>query len=236
MVFDAGPLAPPHLPPHAHADALSVVLWMGGEPILVDPGAFSYTGSERDAFRGTAAHNTVEVDAVDQCEFWGDFRLAHPPRVSRAPLRRQGELVILHGWHDGYRRLGEPVDHDRHVVWWPGFGLVVVDRLRGRGRHRVRSRLNLAPGLDPPSPFEIGELRLSPLGAAATPRLVTGAYAAYLGTKRPIRVVELGGVVSPDEPFGWSLLRNGARVESVSSAQVVLSGPGSEPISIELER
>ena len=81
--FDVGKLAPDHLPPHAHADTLAVVAWFDGRPVLVDTGAYTYTGPERDAFRGTAGHNTLELDGVDQCEFWGDFRLAFPPAVSQ---------------------------------------------------------------------------------------------------------------------------------------------------------
>lgn len=145
-IFDVGRICPPHLPPHAHADALSFVAWADGRQLVVDPGSYYYTGEWRDRFRGTAAHNTVEVDGRDQCQFWGDFRAAHQPRVLAQPLRRQGDVVVTAGAHDGYRRLAEPVTHHRSLVWCPGDGLVVVDVLRGRGRHEVRSSLHLAPG------------------------------------------------------------------------------------------
>ena len=61
-VLDVGPVCPPHLPAHAHADVLSFVLWADGEQVLVDPGTYLYSGPERGRFRGTAAHSTVEVD------------------------------------------------------------------------------------------------------------------------------------------------------------------------------
>ena len=87
-VLDVGPIGPRHLYAHAHADVLSFVLWADGRPVLIDPGTFQYTGPWRDHFRSTAAHSTVEVDGLDQCEFWGDFRAAQAPRVSVASPRR----------------------------------------------------------------------------------------------------------------------------------------------------
>ena len=36
---------------HAHADALALEVSAGGRPVLTDSGTFSYTGTERDAFR-----------------------------------------------------------------------------------------------------------------------------------------------------------------------------------------
>ena len=49
---------------HGHADALSLVLNVGGTEILKDPGTCVYNGSPewRDFFRSTHAHNTIVVD------------------------------------------------------------------------------------------------------------------------------------------------------------------------------
>lgn len=51
---------------HAHADLLSLTLWVNGRPLLVDSGTYTYRGPWRDAFRLTAAHNTVLIDQRDQ--------------------------------------------------------------------------------------------------------------------------------------------------------------------------
>ncbi len=51
---------------HSHCDLLSFVLWVGGKPLLVDSGTYSYHGPWRDHFRLTAAHNTVSVDSCEQ--------------------------------------------------------------------------------------------------------------------------------------------------------------------------
>ena len=82
LAFDCGPPAPPYLPAHAHADALSFQLWLDGEPVVVDPGMPTYEpGAERDWFRGTRAHSTVSIDGRDQFELWGAFRSGPLPRV-----------------------------------------------------------------------------------------------------------------------------------------------------------
>ncbi len=52
VVFDCGPLAPPHLPPHAHADALSVVAWFEGEQPARGPGGVRLLGPAARALPG----------------------------------------------------------------------------------------------------------------------------------------------------------------------------------------
>ena len=50
-------------PGHAHADLLSPILWLRGEPVFVDPGTFVYNGNpdQRRYFR--TAHNVVNDHA-----------------------------------------------------------------------------------------------------------------------------------------------------------------------------
>jgi uncharacterized heparinase superfamily protein len=81
LAFDCGPVSPPFLPAHAHADALSFQLWLGGEPVVIDPGMPTYeAGAEREFFRSTAAHATVAVGG-SQFESWGAFRAGPLPNV-----------------------------------------------------------------------------------------------------------------------------------------------------------
>ena len=201
-ILDVGPLAPPHLPPHAHADALSFVLWADGAPVVIDPGTFAYAGHERSRFRGTAAHATVEVDGRNQCDLWGPFRAAHMPEVRRLVSDVQDGVVIVAAEHDGYTRLPDPVRHRRTFVWLPGDGLVVVDRLLSRGAHRAVTRLPLAR--------EHGPVAISTLGEGPEANLEPGERAPYLGVRRPAAVLARRLTPSPGAPFGWSLLRAGA--------------------------
>jgi len=202
-VLDVAPLAPAHLPAHAHADALSFVLWADGEPIVVDPGTFTYAGRERNAFRGTAAHNTVTVDDEDQCRFWGPFRASFLPRVQLVDIRRTEGVVLVRARHDGYRRLADPVVHERLFAWLPGDGLVVVDSLECERPHAATTRLHFAPA-------RTGPLRVEPLGDGVAIAEQTGRVSPFLGTSVPAAVLEQTLHAEPGRAFGWSLLRPGA--------------------------
>ena len=137
LAFRCGPLAPDFLPAHVHADALSFQLWWRGEPVIVDPGTYTYEpGPERDWFRGTGAHSTVYVDGRDQFELWGAFRSGPLPRVDLHDAR-EGVLEASVGLPGGVR-------HVRRLEWGEG-SVTVRDRIEGRGRHRVESRLVWAP-------------------------------------------------------------------------------------------
>ena len=223
VVFDAGPISPPHLPPHAHADVLSFVLWADGRSLVVDPGAYAYTGPARRAFRSTAAHNTVEVAGRDQCELWGDFRAAFPPRVRALPVvRGAGGVLLARGRHDGYRRLSEPVVHQRALVLIPREGIVVIDLLQGRGPQPVRSFLHLAPDLRCESPRQVGPFGLAVLGDGAELHLTPGEYAPFLGTRVKATVVEQKRLAAPEKPFGWSLLRGESQVTTLERERLVV--------------
>jgi uncharacterized heparinase superfamily protein len=210
-VLDVGVVAPPHLPPHAHADVLSFVMWADGHPVVVDPGSFSYAGPDRQRYRGTAAHNTVEVDGEDQCEFWGAFRAAHMPAVRRGSPELRAEAVLLSAEHDGYSRLSDPVIHRRTFCWLQGNGLVVVDRLMAGGPHDVRSRIHLAPGVDWDGE-RAGPLRISALGEGPAPKQEAGHYSPHLGRELPASVLTQTWRVQPGSLFGWALVRPGVEV------------------------
>ena len=230
VVFDVGAGAARHLPPHLHADALSVVAWLDGRPLLVDPGSYAYTGPWRPRFRATSAHNTVEVDGRDQCEFWGDFRAAHLPRVRTGPVRRHGRFTVAVAAHDGYRRLADPVGHQRALVWCPGEGMVLVDLLRAARPHAARSSLHLAPDA---SVERLG-VNVTAIGHIGTARLAQGHYAPYLGTRVPAPVLEAAGDVPPETPFGWSLLRGQARVSELHRDRLVLTDGAGQATEIPL--
>ena len=139
LAFRCGPPAPAFLPAHAHADALSFQLWWHGSPVLVDAGTFTYeAGSDRDWFRSTRAHSTIRVDGRDQFRLWAAFRSGRLPKVSLRYARERAveASVVLPG----------RIRHVRRIEWDPEAGEVFVhDRLEGKGRHRVESRLLWAP-------------------------------------------------------------------------------------------
>ena len=140
VILDSGPLGLPPLYAHGHADALSFWLSYGGEEFLVDPGTYCYTRSSiwRSYFRGTAAHNTVRVDREDQSVTAGPFLWRHPAHSCAELSEVSGECLRVEGFHDGYRRLGDPVMHRRILTLYPqSRRLVVVDSLECHSSHDI---------------------------------------------------------------------------------------------------
>jgi Heparinase II/III-like protein/Heparinase II/III N-terminus len=133
LAFRCGLLAPDFLPAHAHADALSFQLWWRGEPVVVDAGTYTYEpGPDRDWFRSTAAHSTVCVDGRNQFELWGAFRSGPLPRVELHEVR-DGVLEASVTLCGGVR-------HVRRIDWTRD-EVRVRDRIEGRGRHELESRV-----------------------------------------------------------------------------------------------
>lgn len=104
LAFDHGPLGFGRLAAHGHADALSVQLYVDGEPVLIDPGTFIYNGDRRmrDKFRSTRVHNTVCVGGGDQSEALGPFLWGSKANVSGFALEECDGCIIMSAEHDGY--------------------------------------------------------------------------------------------------------------------------------------
>mgnify|MGYP000846474162 FL=1 len=128
LAFDHGPLGFGRLAAHGHADALSVQLYVDGEPVLVDPGTFIYNGDRRmrDKFRSTCVHNTMCVGGRDQSEALGPFLWGRKANVSGFAFEECEGRVIMSAEHDGY----SPVCV-RRTVKIQGAKAVVTDEVKG---------------------------------------------------------------------------------------------------------
>jgi hypothetical protein len=195
LILDVGDPCPDDLPAHAHADCLSFEMWVGHERWVVDTGTSTYEAGPRRAYeRSTAAHNTVEIDGLDQTEVWGIFRAARRARGTLELVASDGDTVEVTASHDGYRRLpGSPVHRRR---WRISPGLVeITDTISGGGTHRLVSRLHVAPVAS--SCYSI-----TGRGGHVTTETCTTAWG--FGWLRPATVhqVETGGVELP-RMLGW---------------------------------
>lgn len=139
LTFDHGPLGYLSIAAHGHADALSVTLSLDGQPVLVDPGTYLYGsgGAWRDWFRGTAAHNTLNLYGHNQSRIAGAFNWSDKARARW--------LGPLHASHDGYAK-SFGVTHERRIVPLPD-GFDIVDRLEG-GTEEAEVVFQLAPDLE----------------------------------------------------------------------------------------
>jgi hypothetical protein len=150
FMIDCGPVCPDHLPPHAHCDLLSFELSVGGKRLITNSGTYQYeAGPWRDAFRGTAAHNTVQVDDEEQSAIWGSFRVGRRARVREVVVRQLERGVYLRGCYAGFE--GNRLEHRRECFLLPGPCWVVVDTVtwrRGREPGAMSSRLHLPPQVE----------------------------------------------------------------------------------------
>ncbi|TFW36020.1 alginate lyase family protein [Massilia horti] len=150
-LLDCGPLGYLGIAAHGHADALSLVLSVAGEPCLIDCGTYSYWQEQkwRDYFRGTSAHNTVRIDGLDQSVAGGRFMWLKKARANIERMPSSPHEFDFRGSHDGYLRLPDPVRHLRSVRFDAGSStLVVRDEFAARKPHRAEIFWHFAPGLD----------------------------------------------------------------------------------------
>lgn len=147
LLIDAGPLGYRSIAAHGHADALGLWLSVAGREILIDPGTYSYQSHPewRRYFRGTAAHNTIEVDGLDQAVNGGKFMWLTGFRAGCTRFETGAREDAFAGWHDGYARLRDPVRHERRVRYAKDEGLIVVeDTLHCEASHTVRRHWHLS--------------------------------------------------------------------------------------------
>jgi hypothetical protein len=130
---------------HSHADTLSLVAWWKGEELLVDPGTFTYIGDpvQRNWFRGTAAHNTVCIDGMDQATPAGPFRWSTKPEVELTTWAQTADAGLADATcrYAGFthrRRILLEADH-----------LLVLDEIDGpSGEHTCQQTWQLGPAAD----------------------------------------------------------------------------------------
>lgn len=117
MHFNAAPLGFLSSASHGHADALSFVLHIDGNPIFVDPGTYSFHTDYdwRKYFMGTLAHNTVKVNLKDQAEIAGPAQWQNPYQTTILDTVLEEDRMVVKAQHDGYKKQG--VTHIREVIF-----------------------------------------------------------------------------------------------------------------------
>jgi len=116
-LLDVANIGPDYIPGHAHADTLTFELSLFGQRMVVNSGISCYGASqERLRQRGTAAHNTVVINAENSSEVWSSFRVARRARPYGLNIEEHDYFTSIKCSHDGYKRLrGKPV-HNRTWV------------------------------------------------------------------------------------------------------------------------
>lgn len=149
VIWDCGPVGPDHLPAHGHGDMLALEWSLNGHRVLVDMGVLEYEpGPMRSRSRGTYGHNTVTVDAEDQCEFWGSFRLARRVHPSLEQVSFNNGWMEATGNHCGYARLPSNAIHRRHIRT-DGRTIELADEILSRAPVQAQATFLLHPDCKP---------------------------------------------------------------------------------------
>src|ERR1051325_7348961 len=132
---------------HGHADALSVVLSVGGQELLIDPGTGVYNGAPewRNFFRSSRAHNTAIVDGREQSEPAETFSWK---RANAARLVRhisEGDFAYAEAVHDGYSSPEERIVHRRRVLCCDAGTWILHDELLSEQDHACTLLYHFAP-------------------------------------------------------------------------------------------
>jgi len=144
LLADLANLGPDHNPGHGHADNLTYELCVGDRRLIVDTGISTYEVNDiRAQERSTAAHNTVVIDGENSSEVWQSFRVGR--RAYTTPVVGEGDpAASLAAEHDGYQhREGAPIH--RREWQWSDQRLLVLDTIRTRGGHELRTHIHLHP-------------------------------------------------------------------------------------------
>ena len=142
LVFDCGPIGDGG---HGHYDLLNIEVAANGHPLIIDPGRFTYAEEEahwRHRFKGTAAHNTVCVDDLDQVPYRrGKPKgpLAHGRLLERVTAP-DFDMLCAEALSPAYE-----VVHTRRTFFIAGEYWLVIDSLRGRVSHTFDLRFHLTP-------------------------------------------------------------------------------------------
>lgn len=176
---------------HAHADALSMTLSLQGSPLFIDRGTLTYVGPERNDFRSTSSHNTLEFEGGSSITPMGPFQWGEIPPPPDGGLADYGPVVVAWGVAQGHIDTPSPSRHQRVVCHVPRGAWLVVDAGFRQGSRGGVVRWQCAPGVSARSVGKgIVALALREAGlschlaylgfssCSVVPRVVSGRYGA----------------------------------------------------------
>lgn len=115
FIMDVAEVGPSYQPGHAHADTLSFELSINDARFIVNSGISQYgLGKERLLQRGTATHNTVEIDSENSSEIWSGFRVARRVSPQVESIDQKGNQI--HELVASYKSL-KGAKHHRSVTF-----------------------------------------------------------------------------------------------------------------------
>jgi Heparinase II/III-like protein/Heparinase II/III N-terminus len=235
LLIDGGPLGAGS-GGHGHADALSVCLEQEGRHLLIDPGTFEYVGDsgERSRLRGTAAHNTIQIDGLDQAEQSGPFSWERFPEVTLERWITGHEFDLYRGAHDGYSMLPSPVTHHRWVFHRNREFWMIRDLATGSGLHQLdlswHAGLKLSSQSSGRCKFVDDRGTLALLGVEDgrwSQDIYEDHWSPVYGSKEPASVIKFGGRIELPADFATVIIaRSGLSTDTGRLVRINGSVPG----------
>ncbi len=148
-VIDCGSISPDYQPGHTHCDLLSYELAIEGCRLIVNSGLYDYEKSEDRLYcRSTRAHNTVEIDGLEQSEIWGSFRVARRADILTAlSEKHQDGVCVFTGSYAPYWSGKKSIVHSR-VLKYVNKCWTISDEVSGEGEHSVNNFIHIHPDVD----------------------------------------------------------------------------------------
>jgi hypothetical protein len=145
FIMDFGPQGLGRLAAHGHADALSVLLSINNQPVLIDCGTYLYLSSSqiRDHFRGTSAHNTVMINNEHQAVPMGPFQWGRKVTAKVLQFEKNPDQFSIAAEHDGYVHKG--IVHRRSVKITGEGEWIITDDILGSGTFPIDIFYHLSP-------------------------------------------------------------------------------------------
>ncbi|HZE80959.1 MAG TPA: alginate lyase family protein, partial [Candidatus Polarisedimenticolia bacterium] len=142
LIFDCGPLGDGG---HGHYDMLNVEIAALGKSLIIDPGRYTYSEHPpnlRHWFKGTAAHNTVCVDRLDQVA----YRRGKPKKpLPQARLIERWSAPGFDFLCGTAQSHCYEVIHTRRIFYIADEYWIICDSLAGERPHRFDLRFHLSP-------------------------------------------------------------------------------------------
>jgi hypothetical protein len=130
---------------HAHADALSFILSLNGQPVFVDSGTYNYTSDleARQIFRSTAAHNCLTVNGESSSIPGGAFSWRSMAHAQLLEWREDENSVFFRGMHDGFERFN--VSYEREILLTKHGSISLTDSVKSLELNSYELNFVLSP-------------------------------------------------------------------------------------------
>lgn len=150
LIFDSGPLGEGN---HGHLDLLNFEMAAYGQSLIVDPGRYTYHEPDpqsgeinwRVRFRGTAYHNTVQVDKKEQTRYLfhkRKYKIRGPePEWELRDFLSGVDFDFVHGVAASYEY---DAIHERSILFAGLDYWIVTDALFGESEHQYDLRFHLS--------------------------------------------------------------------------------------------